>query len=729
MIRRDAVPGRAALAAVGAHGLVVQVVLLRGLMAAHGGNELSAGLALGVWVAAQALGALAAGRGDGRSPAGWLAAAALGPVVAVAAAPLTRSLLGLGAGEAAGLPGLGLAALAVAAVPAFCHGGLFVAGSTRLCRGDERMLGTGYAWAGAGAVVAGPLTWLVLLESVSGVALVAGAGALLATAMLPTLSRGPGRSLVSVLVVALAAAGLLGHRVELAAWQRSWAGQRLVAARDSRYGKVLRLERSGQATVVRDAGAIFRFPAADPLADEQLALVPLLAVPGARRVLVCGPGFELVSALLAGSLGEVAVVEPDRALFVEVLAAAGSGAGWTSDPRFSIVHEDPRRLLARPGPGWDIIFVAGDAPASLAGSRLFSVEFYRLCRTRLNPGGLLVMAGPGGPGSGLAVTGELLATRLAGLGQAFPHAQLLMLDFPLFLAGDSVPAIVPARAGLLDSAALAGLLDPFRQAAAGMDSLARSSARPATDAMPRELFLNLARENRARSGQRGGWYRAAGRVPVAALPALAAGVLALALVLALVGRRGTAGARWTARFGLPVATSGLAGAGLTVLGVFVYQARFGSVYSGVSLLLTAFLAGTALGGWLGNRAAGNRRHADQLVTVAEFALATAALALVALSKSGPAPLFFALMFLGGAAVGCQFTPATAARAGGIGRRLGLVTGLDLTGGFAGAVLVAGLLVPAFGLAAAAAGLAALKLASLTGRLAAGRAIDTPGAGV
>jgi hypothetical protein len=274
---------------------------------------------------------------------------------------------------------------------------------------------------------------------------------------------------------------------------------------------------------------------------------------------------------------------------------------------------------------------------------------------------------------------------------------------------------------LLDSAYLAGLLDPFRQAASGaMPAEDRAGVHYSTDTRPRELFLNLAREARAASGADRAWLRWAGRLSPM-LPWLAlAGLLALLLAAAIGARRGGRANGWPARFGIPVLLTGFAGAAVTVLGAFVYQVRFGSVYSAVTMLVVCFMAGTTAGGWLGNRLASGRRAAGRLFAAAEKALALAALLLVPLAAVGPPAAIAAVLFLAGAAVGSEFPLAASARAGSTGSRLGTVTGLDLAGGAAGSVLVAALFVPAIGLVLTAVLVALVKVGSLVGRLAAGR---------
>ncbi len=146
------------LLAVGALSLLAQVTLLRELAVASFGSELVYILALGVWLAGTAGGALAGRRGAAEAPAGavrhlFLAVAILLPLALVwtrAARPI------LGAVPGAYLPlGRQLLSLALAVLPvAFVFGRLFRLAAGRATTGGSS-LARAYAVESAGALAGG----------------------------------------------------------------------------------------------------------------------------------------------------------------------------------------------------------------------------------------------------------------------------------------------------------------------------------------------------------------------------------------------------------------------------------------------------------------------------------------------------------------------------------------------------------------------------------------------
>ncbi len=735
------------LVAVGAHGLVVQVVLLRELMAVFAGNELSAGVVLAVWIAAEALGAWLFGRVPSRLLEPWLQflapVSALSAVLAAPGVLLGTVALGVLPGESLGVPGLTVVAAMTVAVPALTHGGLFVLGTgLRAGAGNGRGdIGPGYVWEGVGTVLAALLVWFFFLPRMPSLALVAVAGIPLLLAAAVSGRPGPARMLLPVTASLLVAVALLAGPVERWTWRCHWSGQQVVALENSPYGKVTRLERSGQNLVLYNGVAVFSQPPSTPAFAEELAQLPLLVHPAPRRVLVLGSDIGILAPLLRHPVECVTVVQLDAILSRVIVAAADDTLRWVlSGSRVRLIHQDPRRFLAVSSDSFDCIIQTGTVPWSLAGNRLFSREFYQLCRDRLCAGGIFAIPGPGPATRTLPETEAILRLRERTLGAVFPRVRLVAADFPVFLASSESLVVSPeslssrlvargAESPLFDSGYVVSLLDPFRQQILSA-ALEPDSARPAVgpartnrDLVPNELRLNMLRENRRTASWWGvlsaRLYAAADRNRVVHL----VGVTVLLLVFFLVGAR--RGGRHIARLAA-VGSSGFAAAAVTTMGILAYQVRFGSVYSEVGLLLAGFMLGTVLGGWLGTVVARRGRGPDAVFLSAELGLVAAAGSIPMLARAGPQVAFLLVLFVAGAAVGIQFPIAGSAReftGSGehptpVGRRAGLVTAIDLSGGCVGALVVALFLVPVFGIAVSTLAVIAVKLASAAGLLAA-----------
>jgi spermidine synthase len=149
---------------------------------------------------------------------------------------------------------------------------------------------------------------------------------------------------------------------------------------------------------------------------------------------------------------------------------------------------------------------------------------------------------------------------------------------------------------------------------------------------------------------------------------------------------------------------------LQVVILFGFQVLHGYVYAEVSLIVTAFMAGLALGGaasnrWL-SRSAGSdpeRQRANikrlllgDLIAIMVYNLVTPLI----LRSPIPAPelVFPMLGLMAGFLTSVAFPLSVAFTGGDAGRTAGMLYGADLLGGCLGAFLGAVFLVPVFGIA-------------------------------
>jgi spermidine synthase len=769
-------PSALFLAAVGCLGIAGQIVLLRELMAAYGGNEFSAGVTVATWLLCEALGAWLASAAPVRQradrlrfspPSSFLPAlSVLFSLAAVPAAILVRPLLGVLPGETLSIPLLLLATFAVVFLPAATHGALFVTAAGIHAKGapgrasnvvlPANGVGSAYVWEGVGTALAG-LACFLLLNRLPSLAVVA------LSALPLIVATGVGHGLTrtkwtnwSLGFGALASVVLLtfGLSAEKLAWAAAWRGQRVVAISNSPYGKIVRLERAGQQLILYDGLPVLTVPPTQTERIEELSLLPVLCHPAPRRVLVLGSDIAIPAALARFRPDiDVAAVQLDPLLARTCLAALSSHSSLLP-PLFSLTIADPVSFLRATSDTFDCIILTDAAPTSLGSSRLFAAELYQLCRSRLAPGGIVATAGPGDPTGLSPDLAGLLSTRLRTLKTAFEHVLPVATDFPLLLASrDSLNlsaetiasrlAALSEQPRLLDSSYVSGLLDPFRQEAFAsqianrqwpqrpLSNSAPFATRLSSAAFPRELFLNMVRENRLVSPGFGSLYARLGNLS----PRLLLLLGAVLLIAGLVGAR--SGGRRFSR-GFAILTSGFSGAAVSSLLLFSWQVRFGSVFSDVALLVAAFMLGTVLGGTLGSRSPLAPRPSSLTPNSAFFAadlvLATCAAAVMALIRGGPAGALLGADCLAGACLGFQFAvagsivhcpssivsaPATAAR------RAGVLTALDLVGGSLGGILTALVLVPVFGIGAAALVAGAVKLTSALAQLMSGRLVSHP----
>jgi spermidine synthase len=174
-----------------------------------------------------------------------------------------------------------------------------------------------------------------------------------------------------------------------------------------------------------------------------------------------------------------------------------------------------------------------------------------------------------------------------------------------------------------------------------------------------------------------------------------------------------------------MAATGFTLMALQIFLLLAFQSVYGYVYHQLAILIAMFMAGIALGTWLGIRSVRSSGHLPSLVTVPasspfraiaviQFFLALSGPALIFLvrllsqTSSGTATLltaqfiFPALAVLGGMLGGYQFPVATEMYLGdsspkaSVGTGVGVLYALDLFGGCVGALLLSTYLIPVFG---------------------------------
>ena len=752
-------PGlNAAVLVVGLGGMVAQLLLLRELLITFQSNELTIGIILANWLILEAAGSYLLGRAAAKARdreglfVALLQAFALSLPAALFAARTWRALLGMPVGVGTGLPETFAVSLLILLPVSLTHGGLFAAAGTIHGEAEER------AAAGIGKVyvlevlgtLAGGLAFSALLVTrlpAFRIALAVSAAHLAAGLLVAGRARPGGgaasprhRVLAAVCALLLApaawaAVGAPGERLQEATVRLQWAPQQVVHYENSRYGNVAVVRREEQYTFFLDGVPALTAPTPDIVFAEEFAHLPLLFHGRPRSVLVLSGGAGgIIGELLKHPLDSVDYAELDPLVlslvqrFATPLTRAELG-----DRRVAVHTVDGRLLLRRGTGGFDAILVGLSSPQDLQTNRFFTREFFDLARRRLTPGGILALNLPGsvtylGPESR-----NLTACIRQTLRAAFPQVRLIPGDgYTILLASADAAALAPDageiarrfRAAALPTRFLsefhiATKLDPAR--ALWLES-SLEGAGPAVneDFRPLGVYYSLAEWNAMFAPR---FQRFFARLEQVRLPHLLWPLAALAALLLALGGR----VRRRERLGVvaAVASTGFAGMIFDLALIFAFQALYGVVFFWVGLLVTAFMAGSALGGLGGTRLVGRLRGVKGWFLGAEAALALFAAALPlavralggsdALGGAAVQSLFLALSLLAGVLIGLEFPLACRIHLGadrGAGTTAGSLYAADLVGGWAGGILGGVLLLPVLGLGATCLAVALLKAASL-----------------
>jgi spermidine synthase len=784
-----------ALFSVGVTAIVGQILLIRELLATLYGNELLFGTLLAAWLGWGALGAgLAvvgrrASAAPGASPmAAGLAAAALLLPAQLALVRGLRAVLGATPGSMLDLGSMVLAVVLLLAPLCLCLGALFAAGTRALVEGGGTP-GWAYVWDSIGAVTGGVLfsfvfvRWLNPFQTaflIGGFDLAVAALVLICSAPaepaepsgLPSAGSGMSASRLKVvrrpifpltlvavftLVVLTIAAFPLGRAAQTATLRLQWpdassgTSQSLLFSGDSPYGRLAVQAQGNQRIFYTDGALAFETQSTAP---EEVAHLALLAHPSPREVLLIGGG-------IAGDLREILKEPVDMVTYVELdpllietarVYLPAADAAVLDDPRVRTVLTDGRAFVAqrpgpsglgRPGPSYDAIIMDLPEPTTGAVNRFYTEEFFAGAQKLLRPGGILSFRLPSAENYWNPELARRNASIYRTLGSVFPSVTVLPGELDLFLAGNG-PTEVDAgvmserltQRGIqtrwVTPAYLQDLLTGDRFTKAQTRLAGETRGRINRDLLPVSYYFSLTQWFARFYPRAGHAYEGITTIRLwwLALP------LALAVLLA----------RWRRRLALStvVATVGLAQMLLELVLLFAFQALHGSLYAEVGLIVTAFMAGLALGGALSNQAIAHSGQASRPTVRQALGAVLAAMAaygavLPLIFRGNPAtpPLLFPLLALLGGLLGGAVFPlaaalwtlapaAASAGVAGYGSRSasssgsgqpppaagGILYSADLAGGCLGALLGAVLFIPILGIPQTCAAIATLALAGL-----------------
>lgn len=746
---------RLAFVLLGFTALTVQIILLRELMVAWRGNEMSLGIVLSVWLTLTALGSALFGkvsRGTSFTPAAvaWsqIGLGVASPLALIAARTIP-GLMRVSPGEVAGLSPLVVASVLSLLVFTLLSGFTFALSVSVLHgqrHGGSGAIGHVYVLEAIGAAAAGVLSSFVLLERWEPTRIVFLTSALAAAMALVIAwgfgGRTAGRSrwklpacAITLLVASLALLGPPGRTLDTATLR--WALRELgfTTTANSIYGRIVTTRRGSQVSVYENGVLVASAP--DRLSAEEAVHIPMLMHQGPSRVLLLGGGLggAVSEVLKHPGVESVDYVELDPAV-IEI-AGREFGACMTSgfdDPRVHVHFTDARFFVKRSTGTYDVVIVNVTGPTTARLNRVFTVEFFRESRRIMAPDGIIGLAIPS---SENYISGELaafLACIRRSLGEAFPEVVVTPGD-PCHLIAGNEPGRLTRDPERLASAIAERKLDTrfirdyylrFRFTEERIDyldeAIQAAQAPINTDLTPVCYYLGTVLWN-SQFGPTPAIFRAAPRL----LTLRNICVLALAVVLAvgLPGlRRPRSAGALRRRVIAAVVIVGATEITLEVASLLAFQSLYGFVYHRLALLIAAFMGGLAVGGRLGEQAvrhgAGERSFAlVQLgICLIPLALASAVLWISGLPPDAlwRAASFFPLLVVASAVLaGMQFPLAAKLcldRSGRVGAVGGRLYASDLFGSAAGATLSSVFLIPLMGIVGTMQALSVLNAAVL-----------------
>lgn len=759
-----------AILILGLSGIIAQLLLLRELLITFLSNELSIGITLANWLILEAAGSFLVGRGIEKAK-NRMAAFVILTLLFSSAFPLSvylartwKDIIGVTPGEGLGLHQLFYSSFLILLPVSLSHGALF----TVACKIDAAFskqeasgIGRIYFLEIVGTLLGGLVFTYLLITRLTSFQIALGVSLLnimvcvwllrprwhVVSASGRESESGSGFSLlgrvlsgISVILLALSAYAVFGSpakRIHELSIQKQWQPQDVVHYENSIYGNVAVIQREGQYTFFSGGIPVITAPTPDVIFVEEFAHLPMLFHSHPKEILVISGGAGgVIHELLKHPVESVHYAELDPLILrlVKRFSTPLTDAEL-ADPRVRVHYVDGRLFLKETSVLFDVVFVGLSNPQDLQTNRFFTREFFALAKKKLKPEGIVAFSLPGSTTYMSKELRNLNACIVNTLKDVYPGVRVIPGDgFNLVLASPSQNLSSVGMDGVirrfedadlavrfLTPAHIRYKLDP-RWSRWFSDSLRGATDRINGDFKPLGVYYSLSHWNALFSP---GLQRVFARIEDVDFKHIIAFLTVIAVVFIALCVRSKALAK--ASMPVAVASTGFAGMILELALIFTFQALYGFVFFWVGLLVTAFMAGTAVGSFAVTSLMERMRKDVAFFLKIEVAMVmfSGLLPLIFLglspyldrpvAKLFPQMVFLGLSILAGMLIGMEFPLASKIYLNfsrNVGGTVGLLYAADLLGGWAGGIAGGVALLPVLGLVETCLIVGVLKLISV-----------------
>ena len=685
------------IASLGISSVITQITLTRELLNLFLGNELVVGLIISIWLILTGLGAFLGKYRKHHVPVLILS------LVCVAFLPFLHLLAlryfrGIVAVPGAALDIRVLLVYLPFLVAPYClvSGYLLTLACAMLGReGDPLSLGTVYFVDNIGDILGGLLFSFVIIHFLStfNALFVPAVLSLLAATWL---SRQYGYKRCCLGILTLLSPLLVMLLVDMDGRSAGWLypGQEIVDRKESPYGRIV-VTRDAEQYNFFENGVPF-YSTGDVLDAEESVHFCMAQLPQRDlRVLLLSGGVIGVSAeVLKYPVVKIDYVELDPA----VVSAGRRFGTATEDTRVTVHLEDGRRFMQESTETYDAVIIGLPPPSNIQVNRFYTVEFFRLLKEHLSPGGMVSFSMPGAENYYPGELADLYSVAATTVRQVFGNVTAFPVGKTVFVASDApvshgvgqLLADKGIRTRYVNAFYLDGMLTPDR-----LDQVEKclvESSMVNRDLRPVAFGLQL-RHRLSRSGVDIRWI-----LWVAAIVGV--------LFVFLYGPAETA--LWT---------TGFSAISTEIVVLLLLQVHSGYVYRAYGLMITLFMAGLAAGSLAANRFLA-RSGAGGKELLLRVDLLVVAFAMVIAAGVGWTGLWrndLVLYFLVGIAAfltGAEFPSAGSFMPVNMESAAGRLYAADFLGAGIGSLLCSVLLIPALGVRNTLLALVALKILSV-----------------
>jgi spermidine synthase len=633
-----------ALLLMGFTSLTVQTLLIREFLISFYGNELIIGLILANWILLEALGSGLSSRASLRSKRPYLVYALLQAGITIYL-PLSiflirniKNILGLTLGEGMGILPISLSSFLILAPLSFFDGAQFPFGCRILSDTSGRPLestGRVYIQEAMGFILAGPVFTYLLIAKLNSFSIAFCLGLLnLASALFLLKDRLKDILTKSFFIIinvmfVLAVLTFLGPAAKLHKFSinKQWQGQKVLSYKNSIYGNLTVTKAANQYVFYNNGIPIITSPVPDLSYVEELVHFTMSSHPNPKNILLLSGGAGgVIKEILKYPIEKLTYAELDP-LLIKLIKSYPTELTQEelSDRRLDIQYIDGRRLLRVTKSKYDIVILNLPLPSTLQLNRFYTQEFYQSVKSVLTEKGIFSFTLPGSLSYINPSLRNLNGSILNTLKSLF-YVNIIPGDFNLYLAaGDEFkisPELflerlkqnnIPTR--LLNKPHLEYRLNPnwfiwFNNSLADYTQIRKNF-----DLLPSATFYSISYWNNIFSKRLEGLFMM--------LDKLNFKILMLILFIfgfALLTLNKFIFKLKRLPIGFAIGATGFVGLSFELILIYAYQAFYGFVFAHLALLVTAFMSGLTLGGWLMTMRLDKIKHDLLVFTKIELAI-------------------------------------------------------------------------------------------------------------
>lgn len=670
---------------MGVTSMLLQITVLRLLLATFSGNELDIGITLSFWLIYIGIGSYAGNRLSYRHAFAlsfiFIALLALPTVIAIKG---IRTFLSLAPGEAVSFTGTLLSTAMILLPLCFFIGIQF---PLAVSYAESRnAAGSVYGLESLGAFCSGML-FTFLIASRLGAFELCLILALINLSAAFYLSR---RKLIPMLFIIPL---FLYFSFHTTAPSLSWHSAKIARAGESKLGEITIVTVGEQSSIYANGQLVFSLP--DFQTDEMSIHLPMTLHPSPKDILIIGGSPGILKELLKYRIDRADFIELDPMIieFAIGLLKSPEDLNAINDPKIHIVIQDGRGFIKGvKNQTYDMIILNLPQPTTASINRFYTVEFFREAQKALRENGILAIHIPKSAG----YMGKSMQTASGSVYNAllsvFQHVTVTSQEYGMLFSSethiDSDPDVLERRfterglpvryfhAFIFRDAFSSFGVDYVRNRLSGTKSVN-------SDFQPSAYLFNLMLWAEIHGG------KAFQRVMQISRWQIFSTTLTILSLMSLFLFRRRTGIIFFSTF-----TTGFFGISFVLIAILTYQSLYGFVYEMIGALSAIFMAGI----WVGTEVAKSvQKPLRYLFILDVLVILLSVVSVFFLGKEMEASLY-AIVLVAGVISGSQFSLANLF----IGESTvgGRLYALDLLGSFIGALISSLIMIPLFGIACA-----------------------------